>query len=286
MKRLRIVHLTEYRYNQAVAFSPHRVLVRPREGHDLHIESSLLVIEPRNRIRWLRDPYGNCIAVVEFAEKSALLKIMSDVVVNHYVHNPLDFVLDPAAQSYPFQYSMEEQPELLPYRLASYPLEGEGVRAWLDSYYQPGQGIGTLDLLTSINRGIFEAFSYQRREEPGVQPPLETLRKGSGSCRDFATFLMEAVRNLGFAARFVSGYLSTPPEAGQHGSTHAWTEIYIPGAGWLGFDPTSNILCGEGHVSVAVARNPAKAAPVSGSWIGVPEAFQEMNVTVDVRELG
>jgi transglutaminase-like putative cysteine protease len=285
MKRIRITHLTEYSYFQPVTFGAHRILVRPREGHDVHIESSKLQIEPSAKIRWLRDTYGNSIAIAEFTRSAQLLRIRSEVVVQHYDENPLDFLIDPEAVAYPFRYGMDEQPELIPYRLSAYPHDSQAIREWLMQFYKPGQLIGTFDLLSRLNQAIFQTFQYQRREEQGVQSPAFTLAQGTGSCRDFATLMMEAARHWGFGARFVSGYLHTAPSAGQHGATHAWTEIYIPGAGWRGFDPTNNTLAGAGHVSVAVAREPDKAAPVSGSWKGPINAFASMNVNVNVVQI-
>ena len=282
MKRIRITHTTEYRYSEPVTFGPHRVMVRPREGHDVHIESSRLRMQPSAKIRWLRDIYGNSIAVAHFSQPSPLLHILSDVVVQHYDHDPLDFIIDPTAVSYPFRYGTDERPELIPYRLSSYAQDSAVVSDWLIQFYKPGQLVGTFDLLMKLNRAISETFVYQRREEQGVQSPACTLASGSGSCRDFATLMMEAARHWGFGARFVSGYLQTPTNQEQHGATHAWTEIYIPGAGWRGFDPTNNKLAGVDHVSVAVAREPGKAAPVSGSWKGPLNAFVSLTVTVAV----
>jgi transglutaminase-like putative cysteine protease len=285
MKRIRITHLTEYHYAEAVRFGPHRVLIRPREGHDVHIESSRLVISPSASVRWIRDMYGNSIAMVHFQESGARLEILSEVVVRHYDEDPTDFVIDPVAVSYPFRYPIEEQPELIPYRLSAYPRDGEALAAWLLDFYKPGQLIGTFELLSNLNRSIFESFAYVRREESGVQPPSLTLGIRSGSCRDFATLMMEAARHWGFGARYVSGYLQSAPGGSQHGATHAWTEIYIPGAGWRGFDPTNNKVVGAEHVPVAVTRDPERAAPVSGSWHGTTGAFSGMHVNVEVVQL-
>lgn len=285
MKRLRISHLTEYRYHSPVTFGPHRALVRPREGHDVHIESSLLEVSPGANVRWIRDMYGNSIAILDFLESGTTLRVHSDVVVSHYDESPLDFVIEPEAVSYPFQYQMDEQAELIPYRLSAYPRGAAGLRDWLLEFYKPGQLIGTFELLSRLNTAIFEKFTYIRREEPGVRSPTETLNMGTGSCRDFAALMMESARHWGFGARFVSGYLQTPPGDVQHGATHAWTEIYIPGAGWRGFDPTNNTFAGSQHVSVAVVRAPERAAPLSGSWIGAPGAFANLHVDVQVEEL-
>ncbi|MGC1479958.1 MAG: transglutaminase family protein [Chthoniobacterales bacterium] len=284
MKRIRIAHLTEYRYDQPVSFGPHRVIVRPREGHDVHIESSKLEIYPRADVRWLRDMYGNSIANVTFPTLADRLSVLSEVVVANYQENPLDFVIDPSATSYPFRYAMDEQPELIPYRLSAYPNDGPELQNWLSDFYRPGQLVGTFDLLSSLNHAIPKRFIYKRRDEPGVQSPALTLALGSGSCRDFAALMMESARAWGFGARFVSGYLETPP-GDQHGATHAWTEIYIPGAGWRGFDPTNNTYAGSQHVSVAVNRDPEKANPVTGSWSGPPGAALGMNVQVEVVQV-
>lgn len=280
MKRIRITHKTEYFYHSPVTFGPHRALLRPREGHDVHIEGSLLTIEPRADVRWLRDIYGNSIAVITFAEPAQKLSLYSELNVAHYDENPLDFLIDPAALSYPFQYAADEQAELIPYRLSSYPHDGTSLQNWLSQIYTPGQIINTFDLLDRLNSLIFGSFQYARREEPGVQLPSQTLAWGTGSCRDYAVLMMEAARHWGFGARFVTGYIQM--NSGQHGSTHAWTEIYIPGAGWRGFDPTNNKLAGDEHVSIAVARDPDKASPLSGAWEGLPGAFDRMEVSVEV----
>jgi transglutaminase-like putative cysteine protease len=154
------------------------------------------------------------------------------------------------------------------------------VQEWLRSLYQPGQVANTAELLERLNTRIYESFRYQHREEAGVQMPCQTLALGTGSCRDYAVFMMEAARHWGFAARFVTGYIQMAE--GQHGATHAWTEIYIPGAGWRGFDPTNNKLAGAEHVSVAVAREQERASPLAGSWHGPAGAFERMEVTVQV----
>jgi transglutaminase-like putative cysteine protease len=280
MHRLRIIHDTEYFYQEPVAFGEHTAMIRPREGHDLHIDKAVLRIEPRASIRWLRDIYGNSLAVIEFHEPSSKLRIYGECEVTIYDDEPRDRIIDPRARSYPFQYASNEQMEILPFRVPSYPHDGETVLNWLSDLYQPGVLVPTLDLLKKLNTRIFESFQYARREEAGVQLPCRTLALGSGSCRDLAVFMMEAARHLGFAARFVTGYILMGD--GQHGATHAWTEIYLPGAGWRGFDPTNNKLDGFEHVSVGVAREHEKASPLSGSWSGPSGAFSHMNVSVQV----
>lgn len=283
MKRIRIIHSTEYHYHAPVTFGPHRALLRPREGHDLHIESTRLKIEPKADVRWVRDIYGNSIAIITFAEPARKLGLFSEVNVDLYDDTPINCVIDPLAQSYPFQYAANEQVEIIPYRVPSYPHDGPAVQQWLLNLYSPGQLINTSDLLNKLNTRIYEAFRYNARYDPGVQLPCQTLALGSGSCRDYAVFMMEAARHWGFASRFVTGYIQMGE--GQHGATHAWTEVYIPGAGWRGFDPTNNKLAGSEHVSVAVAREQDKASPLSGSWDGPPDAWDRMEVSVQVVAL-
>lgn len=283
MKRICIIHSTEYHYHAPVTFGPHRALLRPREGHDLHIESTRLKIEPKADVRWVRDIYGNSIAIITFAEPARKLSLFSEVNVDLYDDTPIDCVIDPLAQSYPFQYAANEQVEIIPYRVPSYPHDGPAVQQWLLNLYSPGQLINTSDLLNKLNTRIYEAFRYNARYDPGIQLPCQTLALGSGSCRDYAVFMMEAARHWGFASRFVTGYIQMGE--GQHGATHAWTEVYIPGAGWRGFDPTNNKLAGSEHVSVAVAREQDKASPLSGSWDGPPDAWDRMVVSVQVVAL-
>jgi transglutaminase-like putative cysteine protease len=283
MKRIRISHSTEYHYHEPVTFGPHRAMLRPREGHDVHIASARLEIELGGNVRWLRDIYGNSIAVLTFNEPALSLKLLSEVQVDLYDDSPIDCLIDPSAHSYPFQYAANEQVEIIPYRLPSYPHDGPAVQKWLLDLYGPGQMVNTSDLLNELNTRIYESFQYVRREEPGVQLPCQTLAWGSGSCRDYAVFMMEAARHWGFGARFVTGYIQMGE--GQHGATHAWTEIYIPGAGWRGFDPTNNKLVGSEHVSVAVACEHDKASPLSGSWEGPSDAFARMEVSVQVVSL-
>ncbi len=283
MKRIRITHVTEYHYHVPVTFGPHRALLRPREGHDLHIESSRLEIKPKASVRWVRDIYGNSIALITFAEAARKLSLLSEVNVDLYEDTPVDFVIDPLAQSYPFQYAANEQVEIIAYRLPSYPHDGPAVQKWLLDLYRPGQLISTSELLNSLNTRIHEAFRYNARHDAGVQLPCQTLALGSGTCRDYAVFMMEAARHWGFGSRFVTGYIQM--SEGQHGATHAWTEIYIPGAGWRGYDPTNNKLAGTEHVPVAVAREQEQASPLSGSWEGPSNAWDRLEVSVQVAAL-
>jgi len=279
--RLKIRHATVYRYSEAVHFGPHRLMIRPREEHDRAIESSMLEIFPPHQLRWQSDVYGNSVAVVNFLQPSETLRIVSEVVVKQFEPNPFNFILDPRVVDYPFAYDDEELPELEPFRAKLYPQDTEAMVEWLAPHW-PGHGSRpTIDLLLGLNQAINTGMQYVRREEMGVQSPGETLQLGSGSCRDYAVFLIEACRHLGLAARFVSGYVHTSDE---HSSTHAWTEIYLPGAGWKGFDPTSGILASDLHVPVAVSRHPGGASPISGSHSS-RSAFIDLDVAVKIEEL-
>ena len=280
LQTLRLRHLTEYRYRKPVRFGPHRVLVRPREGHDLRIVGGRVEIEPTPAIRYLRDIYGNSLAVLDFAEPAERLRILIEADLQYIRDTPLEEMVDPAARFYPFSYAPEEQVELIPYRLPSYPYDAPTLAAWLQDLYRPGQLVETAELLARLNGHVCRSIRYAAREAAGVQVPSETIAKGSGSCRDLAVLMMEAARHWGFAARFVSGYIQMAE--GQHGATHAWTEVYLPGAGWQGFDPTNDKRVGREHIAVAVAREQEKAMPISGSWFGAPEDFLGMDVTVEV----
>jgi transglutaminase-like putative cysteine protease len=280
MKRLRITHRTEYHYHQPVTFGPHRALMRPREGHDVQIVRGRVEIEPVAEVRWLRDICENSVAIVTFSQPGRKLLILSEVEVDLREGQTVECLIEPGARSFPFQYSADEQVELVPYRLPSYPHDGPALHHWLQELYRPGQLVDTFDLLNRLNTRIHASLRYAAHDNPGVQLPCETIAKGGGSCRDYAVLMMEAARYWGFGARFVSGYIQMAE--GHHGATHAWTEVYLPGAGWHGFDPTNNKRAGSEHISVAVAREQEKAMPLSGSWEGPAEAFDRMEISVQV----
>ena len=258
-------------------------MMRPREGHDVHIASGRVEIEPRASVCWLRDVYDNSVAIVSFEERARTLRILSEVDVDLHHDAPIDCLIDPGAQTFPFQYAPSEQLELMIYRLPSYPYDGPALQTWLSDLYSPGQIVETFDLLSRLNARIHDSLQYNERYASGVQLPHETLELGSGSCRDYAVLMMEAARYWGFGARFVTGYIQL--DEGQHGATHAWTEIYVPGAGWHGYDPTNSKRVGGEHVTVAVAREQEKALPLSGSWAGPADAFERMEVSVQVVAL-
>jgi len=283
--KIRIRHRTTYNYSQAVTIGQHKIMLRPREGHDVHIESSVLEIRPAHTIRWMRDVYGNSLAKVDFNDKTTQLSFYSEVVLRQYDLNPLDFILEESAVNFPFVYDSESLPELTSCMAILYPRDAATLREWLEQFWKPGDEMTTISLLHRINSHINHTFTYQRRDEAGVQTPAETLKRNSGSCRDFATLMLEACRCWGLAARFVSGYMQCEATEAGGASTHAWMEVYLPGAGWKGFDPTSGIMTAAQHVTVAVSRNPENAAPVSGSFEGPASAFQSIQVDVTVVQV-
>jgi len=268
MRRLKIVHRTYYNFSGDVQLGAHRMHLRPREGHELRIESSTLDISPPATVRWLRDVYDNAVAIATFDTTARQLAIQSEVIVQHYDERPLDFLGSNHAVQYPFSYEFADRTALQPFLVAQM-LDSTGILgAWVKKYWQPGESIQTYTLLLRLNSAIHQTLTYQSREEPGVQSAAETLQCGRGSCRDFANLLMEAARSLGLGARYVSGYLHAPASNSDFGATHAWAEIYLPGAGWKGFDPTIGELAGTKHIPVAVAAQPASVPPVSGSFTG------------------
>ncbi len=280
MQRLRISHSTEYQFAGPVTLEPHKLLLRPREGHDVHIETSRLTISPAHAVKWHRDVFDNSVAIVSFTEPADRLTIESEVLINHFESAPLDFVVEEYALNYPFQYQLEERADLLPYQQPAYPNCEHGVAEWVRSFGFGSGPIETYAMLDRMNRAIAAGFVSSVREAEGVQRPTETLAWHTGACRDFAALFVDACRYQGLAARFVSGYSHGPATEAGNASTHAWAEVYLPGAGWKGFDPSSGELTGSHHIPVAVARHPETVPPVSGSFVGEP---QQPQLSVDVQ---
>jgi transglutaminase-like putative cysteine protease len=281
MQRYRIRHHTIYSYDAEVGLNAHALRLRPRESHELRIEASLLQISPKATLRWHRDAENNSVAIATFTEPADSMRIESEVVIQQYHQDPHDFLVDPVAQFFPFQYSAEEQLLLAPYRR---PVDHDAaLELWVAGLYAPGEHLETYALLKRISSCIHDTFHYLRREEPGVQSPAHTISSGSGSCRDFATLFLAASRLLGLATRFVSGYLHDPLSREAGGSTHAWAEVYLPGAGWTGFDPTTGTLAGPDHIAVAISHRPDAVPPVAGSFRG--SARSSMTVGVWVTQL-
>ena len=285
MRRLSINHVTEYRFAQVVTLLPHRMLLRPRENHNVRIEASILDIAPTHSVQWKRDVLDNSMAVASFPEPADFLRIFSGVVIQHYDDDPLDFRVDDYAVDLPFAYAIEDQLELAPFQEMIYPSDRDAIQDWMGSLglVRPME---TFLLLDQLTKEISDRFSYEIREEPGVQPPALTLTRNCGSCRDFAALLIEACRRLGLASRFVSGYLQTFDASSGNGATHAWTEVYLPGVGWKGFDPTIGEVTSNRHIAVAVARHPEAVPPVAGSFIGPIGQTPSLHVAVRVDALG
>ena len=284
MNRYWIVHRTTYFYSHPVQLGSHALRLRPREGHDLRIESSTITIHPEAFLRWHRDVEDNCLAIATFATPTDRLLIESSLIVEQYDQQPLNFLVKDYAVHYPFAYDPDDGPVLHAYLSPSSLADEEVLTRWLSTVWRPGQAIESYALLWRLNLAIHSLIAYRRREEPGVQAPGETLSQASGSCRDLAFLFMEAAKRLGFAARFVSGYSRALMASEDGGSTHAWAEVFLPGAGWKGFDPTRGELVGEDHIPVAVGRLPHLVPPVAGTFQGDGQ-LRHLEVTVTVDQL-
>ncbi len=280
-----IRHTTSYQYARPVQFGDHRLMFRPRDSHDLRVLSTGLEIGPNARIRWLHDVFGNSIAVASFAEPAVQLRFVSTIRLEHYPSVALEFPIEAYARTHPFSYSAEEMPDLGRTMERHYPDPEHKVDQWARRFAASPGETDTQALLVDMTADIRREFRYEAREEEGTQSPVETLQRGSGTCRDFALLMMEAARSLGFAARFVSGYLYDDRAVGG-GATHAWVQIYLPGGGWVEFDPTNALLGGQKLVRVAVTRDPAQAIPVSGTWTGAASDFLGMTVNVEAMPEG
>jgi transglutaminase-like putative cysteine protease len=288
MPRLRIHHKTEYRYAHPVAFGEHRVMLRPRDGHDLRVRDSKLTIVPEPmRLRWIHDVFGNSVAIATFDERARKLTFVSEVTVDHEPEEEFALTPDDPAYFYPFLYDNEEFPDLRHYVTPNYSDPDGELSTWARNFLDEEAPTPTFKILSGMTHGIRDSFAYRKRHEQGTQHPLDTLQTGSGTCRDYALLMIEALRRLGIAARFVSGYLFTGDDA-RHlggGSTHAWVQVYLPSAGWIEFDPTNGITGSRDLIRVAVARDPRQAIPLHGTYLGPAEAFIDMKVNINVVSL-
>jgi transglutaminase-like putative cysteine protease len=285
MKLLTVRHATTYRYSGPVTFGQHRLMLRPRDSHDLRLVGAELALSPPGNVRWMHDVFGNSVALVDFEAPAAELKVVSTLSIERYALARPDFPISPEAESYPFMHSADDRSDLGRLRERHYPDHGE-VEAWARQFILETP-TNTFNLLATMNAAIRGSFTYNAREEEGTQSPLETLEKKSGTCRDYALLFIEAARSLGFGARFVSGYLYDPALDGGAavqgaGATHAWADIYLPGAGWVEFDPTNGLIAGENLIRVAVTRDPTQAVPISGSYAGEGASYLGMEVDVSV----
>jgi transglutaminase-like putative cysteine protease len=283
---LKIHHRTTYRYRQPVSLGPHRLMLRPRESRDLRLVSSDVTVTPAATITWAQDVFGNAVATVTFQAMAGNLVI--DSIAELQLNAAAWPVFDIAASAivYPFQYSGDEWIDLGALTVQQYPDPASRLKGWARAFVR-GTSTDTLSLLKDLSAGVSGSIRYQSREEEGTQSPSETLDRGSGSCRDFAVLFVEAARSLGFGARIVSGYLYNPAQdivgSSGAGSTHAWAEVYVPGAGWITYDPTNRSVGSFNLIPVAVARDIRQATPVTGSFVGAAGAFLDMNVEVSVK---
>jgi transglutaminase-like putative cysteine protease len=261
-------------------------MLRPAESHGLQIRSEELEIHPAHTLSWEHDVFYNSVAQVNFTGKTEELRIASRYTVEQFNTNPFNFVLEIYTNDLPFDYRGDDIDDLAPYLIRQYPQDQQAIHEWLRPFLDPQGRARTLEFLLALNEFVAANFSYGRREEAGIQAPAQTLALRSGSCRDFALLFMEAARHMGLAARYVSGYLCSVDQQEQEvaaNATHAWTEIYLPGGGWKGFDPTCGILAAGLHVRVAATRNPAQATPIRGSYLGDASLFHDMSVSIDAR---
>lgn len=286
MSTLRIEHQTTYYYSRPVAFGRHRLVLRPREGHDVRVLSMDLHIAPDHRLLWSRDVFGNSIAIVDFTEMAEILQIRSEVVVCRFPSLSVDAGPNsPWCVTYPVTYDPLETQIVSAYQTASYPDDMEELRSWLDQHLQLQGMTDAEEVNFALAKLIRAQVKYSRRPERGVQTPAQTLKLGTGSCRDMATLMMDAARLLGLATRFASGYLHCAASEVGRASTHAWTEIYLPSLGWRGYDPSIGELTSLKHVVTGVSNHPRGVMPISGMFTGVSSDYREMQVSVKTEQL-
>ena len=283
-----IRHLTRYTYDGPVRLGPHRLMIRPRDAHDMKILQSSLVLRPAADVRWTFDTFGNSVARLTFDAPTDELVIDSELTVRRYgLDEPMPRIARHAG-GYPVEYDEDDAIDLAPFMASQFPEDRATLEAWIRST-MPEFSTESVEVLDRLSTAIHAGFTYGRREERGVQSPGATISLGSGTCRDFAVLFMEAARALGFAARFVTGYLYDPKSDGRverevsgGGSTHAWSDVFIPGAGWIEFDPTNRIVAGRNLLRVATTRTQTQALPVSGIFSGAARP-RPLEVEVSVR---
>lgn len=284
-------HVTTYLYRRKVHFGEHRLMFRPRDSYDQRLlTESLVTIPEPAAVRWVHDVFGNCVAMVSFDKPAKELRLETNITLEHTADIAVDLVIDDEARTYPFHFDPLELPDLKPLIERHCPDPTGAVEHWARQFLKAGSSTDTGHLLMTLCYAIRESFAYRRRSGRGIQLPIETLELKSGTCRDFALLMMEAARALGLPARFVSGYIFVPDRDGSQtlggGSTHAWCQIYLPGAGWVEFDPTNGIVGSRDLIRVAVARDPRQAIPLTGSYDGNADDYLDMDVQVNVTTIG
>jgi transglutaminase-like putative cysteine protease len=283
MATLTIRHSTTYRYLRPVSFGEHRMMLRPRDSHDQRVIEASLIIRPQpTSLLFVVDDFGNQIGIAQFSGCAQEFCVESVVCLIQSPPRVSARDLKEHADRFPFDYSADESADLAPC-LARVPADSvsdpdDEVACWARKFLPPDGSIDTFELLTQLSHAIHYTLRYRRRDAKGVQLPVETLRLGHGSCRDFAMLMIDAARALGLAARFASGYLILSSD--EHGSTHAWAQVYLPGPGWVDFDPTSGNVGKERLVTVAVAHDPQHTLPLHGTYLGFASDSLGMDVKV------
>lgn len=277
---LRIIHRTKYTYSANVTFHTHRLVIRPREGHDLRVENLTLSITPSADVVWTRDVFGNSIVHASFQAPGRELQFEMDVVIRRFFNPKAPPPKERSASPYPLEYDSMESGVVNAYLVPIFPEETTAMRAWIQKLPNPSKSPNAESFALDLAESIHQQIRYERREEKGVQSPSTTLALGSGSCRDMATLMMETLRHLGIAARFASGYLDCKATRAARGSTHAWTEVYFPRLGWRGYDPTTGRQCDHRHIVTGTSLHPRGVMPVTGRFSGPPGALLRMKVTV------
>jgi len=285
VNRIRVTHTTTYRYAAPVTFGQHRLVVRPREGHDIQVELMVLAIQPKATVTWHRDLFGNSIANARFAESAELLEFRVEAIVLRGDQTSPHESLEALPVQYPVLYSALEAPVITGYLASVYSEEASQLREWVLSTFFPKNRTDAAVIVGEIGTWIHRTIEYRRREDRGVQSPLETLALKSGSCRDMATLLLEATRTLNIASRFATGYLDGNSSAAGIAATHAWTEVYFPEHGWYGWDPTLGEGTSGKHIVTGVSSHPRGVMPISGTYSGPTELYQGMTVSVKIEQL-
>jgi len=296
MKHLKIKHITRHQYESTVSFSVHSLYLRPLDSHRRRVNKFNVETIPASTQRWVRDAYGNIVLVCNFGlDESDLLEFRTEIEMSVDEENPFDFILEPDATAFPLIYKPSDKQALLPFMDTS---AKSGSLKVLDWFYtavdKPNQHPDVVQFLADINAAVRRDIAYVRRDEEGIQDPDATLALRTGSCRDMAVLFIATVRQLGLAARFVSGYLYDPPadegDGDAHmynravGSMHAWAEVYLPGAGWKGFDPTNGILANGYFVPSAVTHDPLRVNPIQGSYYSKQAVESKMEIELIIEE--
>jgi transglutaminase-like putative cysteine protease len=291
MRRLEILHRTRYEYSMPVSLGDHRLMFRPRDSHDLRLLHTVLTIEPPAQVRWIHDPFSNSIAIASFGGETRRLELVSIIQLEHFGIPPDLAPIEEYAQKLPFSYLAEEAPDLARYLERHYPDPNAVVSNWTKQFLEGEGGPETFATLERMCKGLQRSLKYTMRFEPGTKEPAATLESGEGTCRDYALLMMEGARALGLAARFITGYLYDPARDEAAGGkpspafAHAWMEVYLPGAGWVEFDPTNGIVGSERLIRVAVARDPEQAMPVKGTFTGAVDVQVTAQIEVQVKTL-